>query len=282
MTWPDEAFFSAEGYYEFEQQEGEEEEEFHARLKERFFGKEIYSEAIKQEDEDDEAYDERMKAFAQKLYDEEGFKDMKYLDGEPMFRMHANPEDEENEEGGLDGFMYYTRRQNYKGEFEGGQRVGKGKMQFTDGREYEGDFFLGYFQSSDPLKSYGEGTMRWVADVDGLVKTYEGQFKKTLQSGIGTETIVDSEGNKEVYVGQFLKGVRSGKGQLEKDGKKIEAMFEDGEPIEDTIEEKEMAKAGNALLGALQKNLKNVFLEELKKQQELEKSDTLKAMGKKF
>ena len=43
-----------------------------------------------------------------------------------------------------------------------------------------------------------------------------------------------------------------------------------------------MAKAGNALLGALQKNLKNVFLEELKKQQQLEKSDTMKAMGKKF
>ena len=41
-------------------------------------------------------------------------------------------------------------------------------------------------------------------------------------------------------------------------------------------------KAGNALLGALQKNLKNVFLDELRKQQEQDKSDTMKALGKKF
>ena len=196
LTWPAEPFYSADYYEEFEQQEGEEEDAFNERLKERFFGKEIYTEAIKQEDEEEEAYDARMKELAQKLYEEEGFKDMKYLDGEPMFSWE--PEDEEQ---GTDGFMYYTRQQNYVGDFEGGQRIGKGKMQFADGREYEGDFMLGYFMSNDPFKSYGEGTMKWAADSEGKVKTYEGQFKKTLQSGIGTETIVDSEGKKEIYVG---------------------------------------------------------------------------------
>ena len=43
-----------------------------------------------------------------------------------------------------------------------------------DGREYEGDFYLGCFMSSDPLSDFGEGIMKWAADSDGRVKTYEG------------------------------------------------------------------------------------------------------------
>ena len=56
--------------------------------------------------------------------------------------------------------------------------------------------------SSDPLSDFGEGIMKWAADSNGSLKTYEGQFKNK-PNGIGIETIVNAEGEKEVYTGNF-------------------------------------------------------------------------------
>ena len=51
---------------------------------------------------------------------------------------------------------------------------------------------------------------------------------------------------------------------------------------EETKEEKEVAAADNKMFGAFSKVIKNVFLEELKKQQASQKSDTMKKLGRKF
>ena len=106
-----------------------------------------------------------------------------------------------------------------------------------DGREYEGDFYLGCFMNPDPLQDNGEGVMKWEADSDGSVKTYEGQFYYYLPEGIGTETIVYETGKKEVYTGKFYHGFREGEGQLEKDGKKIKATWVEGEISPDCVPE---------------------------------------------
>ena len=131
-----------------------------------------------------------------KAWEEEGLQDRKYLDGERMFRMHESDENE-------DGYVYYTRQKVYEGEFSVGQRIGKGKILFQDGLEYEGDFYLGTFMNPDPLVDYGEGIMKWAPEADGSVKTYEGQFYYYLPHGIGTETIVYNTEEKEVYTGKF-------------------------------------------------------------------------------
>lgn len=127
--------------------------------------------------------------------------------------------------------------------------------------------------SSDPLSDFGEGIMKWAADSDGSLKTYEGQFYYYKPNGIGTETIVNAEGEKEVYTGNFKNGIREGEGQLEKDGKKTKAVWAEGEispDCEPEVEEVEgenpiRASRANAMFGALQQKFKNQYLEELKK-----------------
>ena len=82
-------------------------------------------------------------------------------------------------------------------------------------------------------------------------------------------------------MGEFKKGERHGKGQVEIDGKKYEADWNEGEMDEETKVEKEVA-ANNKMFGAIAGVMKNVFLEELKKQQASHPSDTSKKLGKKF
>lgn len=74
--------------------------------------------------------------------------------------------------------------------------------------------------------------------------------------------------------------MRHGKGQVQKDGKKFEAEWNEGEMDEETKVEKEVT--ANKMFGAISKGLEKVFLEELKKQQASQKSDTMKKLGKKF
>ena len=151
--------------------------------------KERVEEAQQQEGETDEDFKARVQEAHRKAWEEEGLQDRKYLDGQPMFRMHKSDEEEDK-----DGYVYYTRQKFYEGDFQEGFRTGKGKILLPDGREYEGDFNLGCYMNPDPLQDNGEGVMKWEADADGSVKTYEGQFYYYLPDGIGTETIVYETG----------------------------------------------------------------------------------------
>ena len=64
-------------------------------------------------------------------------------------------------------------------------------------------------------------------------------------------------------MGEFKKGERHGKGQVQKDGKKFEAEWNEGEMDEETKVEKEVT--ANKMFGAISKGLEKVYLEELKK-----------------
>ena len=123
-----------------------------------WFEEETYAlaeELEQEEDEEDEAFEERKKEAYQKAWEEDGLADLKYLDGEPMYRINKSDEEE-------DGYIYYNRKAVYEGDYELdpvngiGERTGQGKMLYADGREYEGDFLTGYFRSpTDPLVDHG-------------------------------------------------------------------------------------------------------------------------------
>lgn len=85
----------------------------------------------------------------------------------------------------------------YVGQWKGDQHHGTGRMIWTDGRKYEGEFLDGIFA--------GQGRMQW-HNGDG-VTVYEGQYEKDLKHGHGKYTWPDGR----VYDGEWDHGKRSGK-----------------------------------------------------------------------
>jgi len=86
----------------------------------------------------------------------------------------------------------------YTGNFHKGQKVGRGRYEWSDGSYYEGDFENGMFS--------GHG-IYFFADSD---KTYEGDFNNNHFQGKGKLTY----GNGNVYNGHFDNGLQHGQGTM--------------------------------------------------------------------
>eukprot|EP00347_Sterkiella_histriomuscorum_P016694 403352213 len=108
----------------------------------------------------------------------------------------------------------------YVGQWKGGFRDGKGRMEWPDGASYEGDWELGYANGqgifSDEFgnvyegqfymsMAHGHGTY---TNTEGSV--YEGEWKNDKQDGTGIEKLH----NGSVYEGLYQGGSKQGLGQM--------------------------------------------------------------------
>jgi hypothetical protein len=94
--------------------------------------------------------------------------------------------------------VHFANGSAYKGELNAqGQLHGYGRMVWTNGDEYEGQFSNGLFQGKGKLISKG-------------YTIYEGEFDQGYMSGQGT---LEFE-NGDKYIGQFSRGAFNGKGKL--------------------------------------------------------------------
>ena len=107
----------------------------------------------------------------------------------------------------------------YEGDFQFGQRHGKGLYTWKDGRQYKGAFFKNARQGKGTLiypnsdfyeghfiqgKRHGHGRFIFASG-----SMYEGTWQGGLYHGQGT--LVQSDGS--TYVGEFVNGVKHGQGQ---------------------------------------------------------------------
>lgn len=127
-----------------------------------------------------------------------------------------------NAEGQLEGQgrMSWSNGDKYDGEFLAGLFHGKGKFVSGDSGTYDGDYAQGYMDGRGVL-TYPDGSRyegEFVANqFEGkgrLVYTsgdiYEGDFSKSEMNGIGKWRYAD----KSIYIGQVSNGVIQGKGEL--------------------------------------------------------------------
>lgn len=108
----------------------------------------------------------------------------------------------------------------YIGDTQNGKKQGKGKLLFSDGSYYEGDFkddlytgvgtlhlkeyrYVGEFFNG---KKQGKGKIEYFAEK----KVYEGEFMDDLPSGFGKEIYE----NGVIYEGFFMNGKKHNKGKL--------------------------------------------------------------------
>ena len=127
-----------------------------------------------------------------------------------------------NDEGQLEGQgrMTWSNGDKYDGEFLGGLFHGKGKLVYGDSGAYTGDFARGYMEGRGiltyPDGSYYEG--EFVANqFQGKGKLtypdgskYEGDFEKNNMNGVGKWSYAD----KSIYTGHVVNGVIQGQGEL--------------------------------------------------------------------
>ena len=117
-------------------------------------------------------------------------------------------------ESDIDGIEFY------EGEYENGERNGKGREYFDthlifvgkykDGKEWTG---IGYDESNQPIfeLNNGEGNEIFICDYTGVLE-YEilGKYLNGEFNGLGEERCCETE---IIYKGQFLNGKKSGKGK---------------------------------------------------------------------
>ena len=93
------------------------------------------------------------------------------------------------------GKMQYSNGDVYEGEFRAGNKEGRGTYQYGNGDMYEGEW--------KAEKQEGRGTFRWA---NGNV--YEGEWKAGIKHGHGTTR----SANGDVYVGEYMAGRKDGRG----------------------------------------------------------------------
>jgi len=127
-----------------------------------------------------------------------------------------------NAQGQLEGQgrMTWTNGDIYDGEFSAGLFHGKGKFVSGDSGTYKGDYVRGYMEGRGVL-SYSNGTHyegEFVANqfqgkgrlTYAAGDIYEGDFTNNAMNGVGTWSFAD----KSIYVGQVVNGVIQGRGEL--------------------------------------------------------------------
>lgn len=125
-------------------------------------------------------------------------------DSEGVYEGEVNEDDERHGQGK----MTYTNGNVYEGEWKDDNRNGKGKMTWNDDNVYEGEW--------KDNKEHGKGKMTWN---DGSV--YEGEFKNGIYDGKGKS--IESNGN--VYEGEWEDGIKYGLMNVCEDGYKFKGYF---------------------------------------------------------
>ncbi len=127
-----------------------------------------------------------------------------------------------NAQGQLEGQgrMTWTNGDVYDGEFLAGLFHGKGKFVSGDSGTYKGDYVRGYMEGQGVLtypngtryegefvanQFHGKGRLSYAAG-----DVYEGDFANNEMNGMGKWSFAD----KSIYVGQVVNGVIQGKGEL--------------------------------------------------------------------
>ncbi len=128
---------------------------------------------------------------------------------------HITQEDINNakEENRFTGYIVQERSDcTYAGMLTDGSRNGYGKITWTNGDSYEGNWVWG--------ERTGKGTYTWASGA-----TYTGDFIDGVRTGKGTYTWADGA----TYTGDFINGVRTGKGTYTwADGATYTGDFVDG------------------------------------------------------
>lgn len=108
------------------------------------------------------------------------------------------------------------RKYTYEGDFRSDQINGKGRMQYEDGSQYEGQFRNGVQEGYGVYKT---ATMK-----------YEGTWKGGLMSGSGSAVWYSEKGEVlSKYTGQYDAGKKHGFGQYEgKKGKLLRGQWFEG------------------------------------------------------
>lgn len=131
--------------------------------------------------------------------------------------------EEAAERGGVDGcgclegdcengsgvYRYCPSGDVYTGEFQNGQRHGKGAMQYADGDQYVGAYREG--------RRAGEGVYRWQNG-----ESYEGDFQAGRREGAGVYSFADGA----VFRGEFAGDGAQGEGVLLKSGQLRECSLQ--------------------------------------------------------
>lgn len=137
------------------------------------------------------------------------------------------------------GKMMYTTGDIYDGEWHEDKRHGQGKMRYTDGTYYDGEWKNNlkdgkakryryangniYTGNIKKGKAHGNGTMKYV---DGSI--YEGMWKENKKHGQGK--LQYANGN--IYIGQFQNDKCHGKGTIKyKDGREFNGIWENNEIV---------------------------------------------------
>ncbi len=101
----------------------------------------------------------------------------------------------------------------YTGQWEFGERNGRGNLKYPDGRIYDGEFKSGF--------RTGKGIMIWPNG-----RKYAGDFVRGKRTGKGIMTYPDGR----VYTGDFVDGERTGWGIMTwPNGERVEGQFINGE-----------------------------------------------------
>ena len=107
------------------------------------------------------------------------------------------------------GKIFFSTGDKYKGDFREGRREGTGKYVFSDKTEYKGKFINNKFD--------GKGTIEWTNNIK-----YEGEFSEGYLNNEGI--LFDKEGEK--YEGNFKNNFFEGKGKYTfEDGSTYEGSF---------------------------------------------------------
>lgn len=153
------------------------------------------------------------------------FRDLRFaFSSSLVFADGATYVGELNADGQLEGQgrMSWSNGDKYDGEFLAGLFHGKGKFRSGDSGTYDGDYVQGYMDGRGVL-TYPDGSRyegEFVANqfqgkgrlVYPSGDIYEGDFSKGEMNGVGRWRYAD----KSIYIGQVSKGVAQGKGELQR------------------------------------------------------------------
>ena len=179
----------------------------------------------------------RIQAFVRRILSRKAIKE--YVEMRDTYRMHAryftrdelfetlsnkygppNPKQSTNIKSILKSKQHqYANGGVYTGEWMGGFRQGKGRMEWSDSASYEGMWELGYasgqgvftdclgnrYQGSFKMSmAHGQGTY-----TNTMGAIYEGEWRFDMQHGKGIEKWTNSD---SIFEGNFVDGLRNGHG----------------------------------------------------------------------
>lgn len=141
------------------------------------------------------------------------------------------------------GKMMYTTGDIYDGEWHEDKRHGQGKMRYTDGTYYDGEWKNNlkdgkakryryangniYTGNIKKGKAHGNGTMKYV---DGSI--YEGMWKENKKHGQGKLQYT----NGDIYIGEFQNDKCHGPGTMRyKDGREFNGIWENNEIVNSKV-----------------------------------------------